>query len=342
VARIAVLPPGLASQIAAGEVVERPASAVKELVENSIDASASRCDVEIEGGGITRIVVSDDGAGMAPDDARLAIERHATSKVSAIEHLSDIRTFGFRVEALPSIASVSRFALRTRPGELETGVSVVVDGTSPPVVGPIGMAPGTVVEARDLFFNVVARRKFLRSSSTESGHVTEVVEAAALSHPEMTFTLTRDGRRVREWLRARSRQERVQSALGEELAECTGQRGPLRVEAYLSRPERARVGAGGLRIFVNGRSVRDRVLVHSVAQAYGSVLERGRYPRGTVYLDLPTSLVDVNVHPQKAEVRFADARAVGDFRYPCGRQLRATGSVSGAFTSASSPCCVVG
>lgn len=326
--RIAVLPPELASQIAAGEVVERPASVVKELVENALDAGATRCDVEIEGGGILRIVVTDDGTGMDGDDAPRALERHATSKLRAFADLERLASYGFRGEALPSIASVSRFCLRTRPREADAGVEVVVEPGASRSVKPFGLAPGTRIEVKDLFFNVPARRKFLRSSGTESGHVTEVVESAALSRPDVTFTLTRDGRRVRELLRGASREERVrQVSSEEELAPCRGSRGPLTVEAFLSRPEAARAGAGGLRILVNGRPVRDRALNVTIAQAYGSVLERGRYPRGVVYLDLPPELVDVNVHPQKSEVRFADPRTVSDAVYSVlGRAL------SGAFS----------
>ena len=310
-----MMPPALASQIAAGEVVERPASAVKELVENAIDAGAKRIDVEIEGGGITRMLVADDGLGMTREDAALSVERHATSKLFAFGDLSRVTTYGFRGEALPSIASVSRFLLRTRRAEDDAGTSVEVAGGADAVVSVASSPVGTTVEVRDLFFNVVPRRKFLRSASTESGHVTDVLEVAALSRPDITFTLTRDGRRVREFLRVESREERVRAMLGDGLARCAGERGPLAVEAFLSRPEHARTGAGGLRLMVNGRPVRDRALLHTVAQAYGSVLERGRYPRGVVYLDLPPSLVDVNVHPQKSEVRFADPRAVTDAVY---------------------------
>jgi DNA mismatch repair protein MutL len=313
--RIAVMPPGLASQIAAGEVVERPASAVKELVENAVDAGATRVDVEIDGGGITRILVADDGRGMSREDAALSVERHATSKLFTFDDLGRVTTYGFRGEALPSIASVSRFSLRTRSAEDEAGTVVAMAGGERPSVKPVGAPVGTTVEIRDLFFNVPPRRKFLRSASTEAGHVADVLEAAALARPDLTFTLVRDGRRVREWLRADSRAERVRSVVGEGLAACTGQRGPLAVEAHLSRPEHARAGAGGLRLLVNGRPVRDRSLLHTITQAYGSVLERGRYPRGVVYLDLPPSLVDVNVHPQKGEVRFADPRAVTDAAY---------------------------
>jgi len=314
--RIAVLPPDLASQIAAGEVVERPSSAVKELIENALDAEATRVDVEIEGGGITRLCVSDDGFGMSEAEAKLSLERHATSKLRTFADLTHVATFGFRGEALPTIASVSRFTLRTRTRESDGGSLVQIDGGRLVLAEPTGMPAGTQIDVRDLFYNVPARRKFLRSTGTESGHVTEVVEQAALSRPDITFTLTRDGRKVRELLRAGERAERVRSVCDlDDLATCHGERGPLRVEAFLSRPEQARAGAGGLTILVNGRPVRDRAILVTIAQAYGSVLERGRYPRGVVYVDLAPELVDVNVHPQKAEVRFADPRAASDAVY---------------------------
>lgn len=314
--RVAVLPPELASQIAAGEVVERPSSAVKELIENALDAEATRVDVEIEGGGITRLCVSDDGMGMDEADARLCVERHATSKLRTFADLTHVATFGFRGEALPTIASVSRFSLRTRTRDSDVGLLLQIEGGKHVLAEPAGMATGTQIDVRDLFYNVPARRKFLRSTGTESGHVTEAVEQAALARPDITFTLTRDGRKVRELLRAGERAERVRQVSDlEELASCVGERGPLHVEAYLSRPEHARTGAGGLSILVNGRPVRDRAILVTIAQAYGSVLERGRYPRGVVYLDVAPELVDVNVHPQKAEVRFADPRAVSDAVY---------------------------
>lgn len=314
--RISKLSPALASQIAAGEVVERPASAIKELIENALDAEAMRIDVEIEGGGVSRIRVRDDGFGMSPEDARLCVERHATSKLTRFEDLNQLGSYGFRGEALPSIASVCRFQLETRVRGSDVGTRVVVQAGELLDAVEVGIPVGTQIELRDLFHNVPARRKFLRSSGTESGHVAEVVEAAALSAPRVTFTLMRDGRKAREWLRVNDRAARVSSVLGdEELMACLGERGPLKVEAYLGRPERARAGASALRLFCNGRPIRDRAVLHTLAQAYGSVLERGRYPRGVVYLELPKELVDVNVHPQKSEVRFADGRAVTDALY---------------------------
>jgi DNA mismatch repair protein MutL len=303
----------LANQIAAGEVVERPASVAKELVENAIDAGATRIRIDVEGGGVALVRVSDDGSGMSPEDAELAVERHATSKIAKLSDLACIASYGFRGEALPSIASVSRFTLRTRRVGDDAGVEVAILGGSTPRMAPCGIAAGTTIEVRDLFFNVPARRKFLRSLATESAHLTEVAEAAALSSPALTILLSREGRVVREWLRAKDREERVRMSFGDEpLSKCVGERGPLRVEAFLSRPERARAAASALTLFVNGRAVRDRSLARAVAQAYGSVLEAGRYPLGVVYLDIDPGLVDVNVHPQKAEVRFADGRAVSE------------------------------
>jgi DNA mismatch repair protein MutL len=311
--RIRRLGDELANQIAAGEVVERPSSVVKELVENALDAGATRIVVDVEQGGTTLVRVADDGSGMPREDAILSLERHATSKLERIEDLLRIGTFGFRGEALPSIASVSKLTVRTRLREEAEGTEVAVSGGSRAEVRPSGGAPGTTIEVRDLFFNVPARRKFLKATATESAHVGDVVLGAALARPDVTFLLSRDGRVVREYLRAASREERARAALGgESLAPCRGARGPVSIDAMLAAPERARAGATGLSLLVNGRPVRDRFLARAVAQAYGSVLEGGRYPVGVVWLEVPPETVDVNVHPQKAEVRFADGRAVFD------------------------------
>jgi DNA mismatch repair protein MutL len=307
------LPPDLANQIAAGEVVERPASVVKELVENALDAGATRIRVEVEGGGLNAIRVTDDGSGMDREDARLSLERHATSKIATALDLTRIASFGFRGEALPSIGSVSRLTMTTRARGADEGTELVVEGGGEPRVRPAGCAVGTSVEVRDLFFNVPARRKFLKATATESAHVADVVLLSALARPEVTFTLVRDGKVAREYLRVATRRERAKGAIAEDrLEECAGERGPMKLEAYLSAPERARSGAVALYLFVNGRPVKDRQLARAVAHAYASVLEPGRYPVGVVYITLPLELVDVNVHPQKAEVRFADGRAVFD------------------------------
>jgi DNA mismatch repair protein MutL len=311
--RIHRLPDDLANQIAAGEVVERPASVVKELIENALDAGATRVKVELEQGGVALVRVSDDGGGMPADDAVLALERHATSKLARKEDLFALRTFGFRGEALPSIGSVARLRLLTRARGAPEGTEVLIEGGGPPRAKPAGAAEGTSVEVRDLFFNVPARRKFLKSTGTESAHVSEAMMLAALARPDVSFFLVRDGRAAREWLRVGTRRERVAQTIdGERLETCLGERGPLRIEGHLTAPERARAGAVGLHLLVNGRPVRDRPLARAVAQAYGSVLEPGRYPVGAVYVDLPPDQVDVNVHPQKAEVRFADGRALYD------------------------------
>lgn len=313
----------LANQIAAGEVVERPASAVKELLENSLDAGATRIEVALDGGGLGAITITDDGSGMSEADAILALERHATSKIREFDDLARIGTFGFRGEALPSIASVSRFRLTTRQAGQRGGTQITVSETGELRSVPIGCAEGTRVEAADLFFNVPARRKFLKSVATETAHVNDVVRSAALSRPDVTFVLTRDGKTTREYLRAASRHERaVALAQGEPLLPVRFSRGPLAVEAYLAPPERARAGANHLDVLVNGRPVRDLKLARAVAQAFGTMLDPGRYPYGVVYLDLPPGEVDVNVHPQKSEVRFADARAVYEaLRFALEREL---------------------
>jgi DNA mismatch repair protein MutL len=303
----------LANKIAAGEVVERPASVVKELLENALDAEATRVKVDIDLGGLARIRVSDDGIGMNLADLTLSIERHATSKIATVDDLAHIGTYGFRGEALPSIASVAKVTLTSRARGADEGAELVIDGGSPGRTRPVGASPGTSVEVLDLFFNVPARRKFLKSTATESAHVGEAVLLAALARPDVTFTLNRDGKVAREHLRASSRRDRVHDVIQEErLEECAGERGPIRFEAHLAPPERARAGAAGLHLFVNGRPVKDRMLARAIANAYGSVLEPGRYPVGVLYLELPFELVDVNVHPQKAEVRFADGRAIFD------------------------------
>jgi DNA mismatch repair protein MutL len=307
------LPSHLINQIAAGEVVERPGSVVKELVENALDAGARRIEVTVVEGGTERIEVADDGHGMRPEDARLAIRRHATSKILHIEDLQRLTSFGFRGEALPSIAAVSRFELVTRTAENQAAIALRSEGSQDWQESPASASVGTRVTVRDLFFNIPARRKFLKSVATESAAISEALLGQALAAPAVSFTLTRDGKRVREYLHAPSREDRAANALpNEKLSPFHFARGSLAVEAFLSHPERARVGAQGLHLVVNRRAVRDRALARAVAFAYGSVLEGGKYPVGVLYLDLPEEVVDVNVHPQKLEVRFRDARSVFD------------------------------
>lgn len=297
-------------QIAAGEVVERPANIVKELLENSLDAGATRIVIDIEDGGIGLVRVSDDGSGMSAEDAPLALERHATSKLSVFDDLASLESYGFRGEALPSIASVSRFTLWTKTKESREGTRVLVAGEERSVE-PAGTSIGTTVEVRDLFFNVPVRRKFLKSTATEATHVADVVLSVALCRPDVSFVHTRDGRLHREFLAARDRGARVLQLFPKcELRRVTGLRGELSFEAWLSSAGDSRAGASALYFVVNSRAVRDARLARAVANAYGITLEGGRYPAGVVFVDLPMSDVDVNAHPQKAEIRFRDARAV--------------------------------
>ncbi|MFW5925479.1 MAG: DNA mismatch repair endonuclease MutL [Myxococcota bacterium] len=311
--RIRVLDGALVDQIAAGEVVERPASVVKELLENALDAGASRVTIEVEGGGVERIGVSDDGEGMAAEDAPRALIRHATSKIGSVDDLQAVRTLGFRGEALPSIASVSRLVLTTRTRDAVEGRRVRIDGGSEPTVEAIGCAPGTTVEVYGLFGNVPARRKFLKSRATENAHITDVCQRVALARPELHLVLLREGRRVREHLPTPDLLERTRSVLQEaSLGDLEAERDGVRLRALLGPPEKARAGAGGLHVFVNGRPVKDRALSRAIAFAYGSVMPPGRFPTGVVHVHVDPEQVDVNVHPRKAEVRFTRGRDVLD------------------------------
>ncbi|HHH10633.1 MAG TPA: DNA mismatch repair endonuclease MutL, partial [Sorangium sp.] len=301
---VILLPDDLANKIAAGEVVTRPSSAAKELIDNAIDARARRVEVEIEGGGSRLIRVVDDGHGMTLADARLALVRHATSKIRHASDLDCIHTMGFRGEALPSIAAVSKLTLRTRVDEEDAGWELRVDGGSDIDERPCGCPVGTSVEISDLFFNVPVRRKFLRAVSTESAHTSAAVRAAALAHPDIAWVFRRDGRLGYRYSATESRAERVAEVLrARSLWFCSASRGPMHIEAYLSSPERARMGAGGLHLFVNRRPIVDRGIIRAISSAYGDSLPRGRYPLGAVFITMPPELLDVNVHPQKTEVR---------------------------------------
>lgn len=308
-ATIRVLDNILADQIAAGEVVERPASVVKELLENAVDAGARSIQVSIEEGGKRLIRVTDDGMGMGREDASLCIVRHATSKLRSRDDLFAIRTLGFRGEALPSIGSVSRMAITTRRKEEEEGTRVTLAAGDGLEVAPTGCAPGTTVEVRDLFYNVPARLKFLKATATESGQVAGVCTRMAMAHPELRVRLDRDGRLAREYLPVGSFADRMAEIFpGEQLQTLELHVPPMQVTAVLGPPERARNGATALHLFVNGRPVKDIALARSIAFAYGSVIPPGRYPIGAVDLRLPPDEVDVNVHPQKSEVRIQDGR----------------------------------
>ena len=314
-AKIRVLPDVVASQVAAGEVVERPASVVKELVENSLDAGARRIEVRIDRGGVALIRVSDDGCGMSREDALLSLERHATSKLRHAADLATIQTLGFRGEALPSMASVSRFSLSTRESEALAGTEVVVEGGTLRDVRDWGGAPGTVMEVRDLFFNVPARRKFLRSENTEFGHIEQTVRVQALAHPEVGFTLLRDGRMLFQLPSRAPLFARISGLIGGDLAaglvERTAiERDGLRVHGWLASPGRSRSDRSLSLVFINGRAVENPALTHALRAAYGDTLARGQYPLCFLFVEMDPAAVDVNVHPAKREVRFRDGLGI--------------------------------
>ena len=312
--RIRVLPSTLADQIAAGEVVERPASVVKELCENSIDAGARRIDVEIEGGGRQLIKVVDDGGGMTAEEARLAMLRHATSKIVSADDLWGLRTFGFRGEALPSIAAVSRLSLRTRVPGTVAGFQVVFEAGVETSVGEVGMPEGTHIEVRDLFWNTPARLKFLKSEATETSAISEAVLRLSLAHPLVHFRLRNNGRQVLDLPPHRDLPERVRAALARRgaslLHEAQGEEAGVVVRAFLAPPEEASSTPRSTLLFVARRFVRDRSLLHSLCMGYGELLDRGRYPMAALFIEVPGEELDINVHPQKLEVRFARPQEV--------------------------------
>src|SRR5262245_3884302 len=312
--RVRVLPPELADQIAAGEVVERPASVVKELVENALDAGARRIDVEIEAGGRRLVRVVDDGSGMDPDDARLALRRHATSKIASADDLWGLRTFGFRGEALPSIAAVSRLALATRSADAAAGFKLTVEAGVETDAREVGIPAGTQVEVRDLFFNTPARAKFGKSEATETANVAEAMLRLALAHPEAHLRLRVAGRVAMDLPSHANLGERVRASLARRgagaLHEAEGEEGGCRVHAFLAGPDESTNTTRNTFLFVGGRFVRDRNLLHALALGYGPLLEKGRYPMAALFIEVPGADVDVNVHPQKLEVRFARAQEV--------------------------------
>jgi DNA mismatch repair protein MutL len=295
----------LIDQIAAGEVIERPANLVKELLENAIDAHATEITVSVEDGGRGQVRVSDDGIGMSPEDAALCIERHATSKIAVFDDLVRVSTLGFRGEALPSIGSISKMTITTRPKSDLEGTRVVVEGGDVRGVSPAGCPPGTTVEVNDLFYNVPARKKFLRARQTETSRIFEVCQRLALSHPELRLVVTSDGRTARQYLPAGSLAERAYQVFGDvALQEIHAEREGVLLDAVMAPLELARAGARHLFLFVNGRPIVDRGLARAIAFAYGDRLPPGHYPRGVVSVHLPPEDVDVNAHPQKTEVRF--------------------------------------
>ncbi len=311
-ARIHRLPLHLANQIAAGEVVERPASVVKELIENSLDAGARRIAVTTELGGKRLLRVEDDGEGMEPEDARLALERHATSKITKPEDLGAIRTLGFRGEALPSIASVSHFVLRTRARGSATGTEIRVNGGTVASEREVGAPEGTCIEVADLFYNLPARQKFLKSDTAESTQISRVVTQMALGYPEVGFTLTSSSRKLLECPPANGLGERFFQLFGErlDLIEVRKEAGGIQIHGYIAALGDQGPVRGAQNVFVNRRIVRDRTIAHAILEAYSVATIKERSPEVHLFIRIPPDRVDVNVHPTKAEVRFLEQSLV--------------------------------
>ena len=314
------LPEILINQIAAGEVVERPASVVKELVENAIDAGASRVDIDLEEGGVRLIRIRDNGSGIAPEQLPLAVSRHATSKIADLDDLESVATLGFRGEALPSIASVSRFTLCSRRAHDEHGSALQIEGGKIGEVTPRAHAPGTTVEVRELFYNVPARRKFLRAERTELGHIEEWLRSLALARPDVELRVSHNGKASRRYKPGDLYSDaRLAETLGEDFANqavrVDHSGAGLRLHGWIAQPHYSRASADQQYLYANGRSVRDRSVAHAVKMAYGDVLYHGRQPAYVLFLELDPTRVDVNVHPAKHEVRFRDSRLVHDFVY---------------------------
>jgi len=331
---IHILPEQVASQIAAGEVVERPASAVKELVENSLDAGARRIDIAIQHGGCARLAVSDDGCGMSPEDAVVSLRRHATSKINSAADLTAIRTLGFRGEALASTASVSRMTLRTRRPADAAGIEITATAGDIEDTCACAIAPGTQIEIRDLFFNTPARLKFLKTVPTEQSAVAAAIQRLALMNYQVAFSLSADGRSLFDLPRAASSLERVRQILGAKLAAqmltFEAVRNAIRVHGLATMSHESFATPRLVFTFVNGRSVRDKLLTRAVAQAYQSLLPRGRHPAIVLAVELRHEDVDVNVHPMKTEVRFRNSGAVFETAYRALRDRLSDQTVEGA------------
>jgi DNA mismatch repair protein MutL len=319
---IRLLPPELINQIAAGEVIERPSSVVKELVENSLDAGARRIEVDIEQGGARLIRVRDDGGGIAADELPLAVASHATSKIGSFDDLEHVASMGFRGEALASVASVARFALTSRLRDADSAFRLEVDGGRMQPVRPAQHPPGTSVEVRDLFFNVPARRKFLRAERTELAHIDDLLKSLSLARRTVEFRLSHNGKPLRLFKACQDEPSallRVAEVLGEafpaQSLQIAHAAAGMQLSGWVGLPTASRGQADGQYFYVNGRLVRDRVVAHAVRQAYADVLFHGRHPTFVLYLELDPAGVDVNVHPAKHEVRFREQRLVHDFLF---------------------------
>ena len=360
---IHILPEAVANKIAAGEVVERPASVVKELLENSLDAGSNRVEISVEGGGKRLIRVADDGQGMTHDDALLAFERHATSKIRSAEDLFEISTLGFRGEALPSIAAVSRLMLQTRHASESSGTRIEIAGGKLRDVKEVAWPQGTSIEVRDLFYITPARRKFLKSESTELGHIATFATHYALAHPDKSFRLSSLTNEILNVPPVASHRERLYQVMGGQSLEQLIEMGPVerrvlaaaspdagdedepsaepplvRVQGFISRPEVQKLNRNNIYFFVNRRLVRDRLVLHAITEAYRNVLPAGVFPVALIFLEIPPSEVDVNVHPSKTEVRFRHGNFMHDLVRDSMRQtLLATRPVAAFPMSRSAP-----
>ena len=315
--RVIILPDDLANQIAAGEVVERPMSVVKELVENAVDAGATRILIEVEQGGKKLIRVTDNGSGMSPEDARLSFSRHATSKISSSYDLERIISLGFRGEALPSIASVSKICMITSENENRGGTQILLEGGSSAIMKEVACPRGTNIEVSQLFYNTPARKKFLKGDSTESSHITQVVTQQAIAYPNIHFKLINNGRKVIDALPTDQNLYRIADLFGSELAKelvkIEAEVGLYRLTGFISSPVYTRSSRSAQYCYVNQRFIRDKVIFHSIQHGYSHLLPKGQHPAIFMFLSMNPKLFDVNVHPAKAEVRFAFQQEVHTF-----------------------------